>query len=102
MDWRGNMNSKLCKKLTITIILGNIMIMALINVIPRGNFIGAPTLTIFVYTPILFFQILIVALMWALKKINGKEILLKLALYISISIFIFFIFLFIYYLVNTT
>lgn len=63
-----------------------------INYIPRGNFIGAPIITLYVYIPLLIVQIILLINVWQAKN---KEKIMKKSLLISLlitTIFIYFLY----------
>jgi hypothetical protein len=68
-----------------------------VNIVPKGNFIAAPALTMFFFIPIVVLQLLIVLTVFGAKReqINGK-----LACLVSIGATSICLYLFINYLVN--
>lgn len=75
-------------------------ILILINVIPRGNFLAAPIITLFIYAPFIIIQIFLLIQIWSIKNIENK--FLKINFYISFVITLFFIFFFVRFLLTTS
>jgi hypothetical protein len=70
-----------------------------INAIPRGNFIGAPAITLFVYIPLLVVQLLILINVW-LGTNKGR--VMRVSFWSSLFITIIFAYLLYDYLNGTT
>jgi hypothetical protein len=75
-------------------------LLVLINLIPRGNFIGAPAISIFVYSPLLLVELFFLIRLWIWKQITVKA--LNSIFYFSLAIAIIFVYLFVDYLSGTS
>lgn len=63
-----SMNRKIARiGVTLFIILSAVIIL-LINHIPRGNFIAAPVITRFIYTPLIIIQGFLLVQVWVAEK----------------------------------
>jgi len=77
-----------------------ITILFLINLIPRGNFLSAPVISLFIYFPLIVVQFLILINVWFNKNISKKSI--KIYFFLNLIICLIFIFLFVNFLITTS
>ena len=77
-----------------------ITILFLINLIPRGNFLSAPVISLFIYFPLIVVQFLILINVWFNKNITKKSI--KIYFFLNLIICLIFIFLFVNFLITTS
>lgn len=77
-----------------------VLILIAINVIPRGNFMTGPAITILIYAPLILVQIFILVHVWIVEKSAIRA--LRWSFYFSLTITLIFFWLFIHYLKSTT
>lgn len=77
-----------------------VAIIVSINLVPRGNFIGAPFITLYIYTPLMVLQLFLLVQVWVVEKVAQRA--LKLSFYASLIITLVFIYLLYDYLSGTT
>ena len=94
------MNYKIARSFVSVLFAIAILAMVLINVIPKGNFISGPIITLFVYFPLNLFNIFILIRVWRADKYNTKA--LNFCFYSSLSITIIIIYFFVNFLNTTT
>ena len=88
------------RKLTTLLWVVCIIILYLINLIPRGNFLSAPVISLFIYFPLIVVQFLILINVWFNKNISKKSI--KIYFFLNLIICLIFIFLFVNFLITTS
>jgi hypothetical protein len=88
-------------KIWVTIfVLACIIALGLVNWIPRGNFVGAPFITMFIYAPLLLIQIFLVSRLWIVREIAPQRG--GIIFYTSLTITIIFVYLMADYLLGTS
>ncbi len=70
------------------------------NLIPKGNFIAGPMISLFVYLPLIIIQFFLLVQVWILEKAAIKA--LKSFFYSSLLITLIFVYLFYHYLSTTS
>jgi len=93
------MNRKIVRILSTFFFIICAVILAILNIIPRGNFIAGPTITLFIYVPLLIIQLFLLIRVWT-EKITIKA--LKRSVYFSLFIVLIFICFFIHFLKTTS
>jgi hypothetical protein len=94
------MNIKLARKCVTVFVLICVNILVSINLIPRGNFISAPVITLFNYVPLIIVQVVLLIQIWAVEKAEKRA--MNLIFYSSLLITLIFIYLFYHFLRTTS
>jgi len=71
------MNIKLARKSVTLFVLICVTMLVSINLIPRGNFISAPAITLFIYLPLIIVQVVLLIQIWTIDKteIRAKNLI---------------------------
>ena len=74
--------------------------LAALNLIPRGNFITGPVITLYIYTPLIIVQLYLLVQVWIIEKSATRA--LNWNFYSSLLITLIFVYMFYHYLKVTS
>jgi len=94
------MTYKLVRNTVVILFIVSVILIVIINVIPRGNFISAPAITLMIYLPLIILQGYI--LIQVLSSKNTITLPLKIGFWVNLFISLVIIYFFINFLLNTT